>query len=355
VPSALIFIPGSIIVTMLLTTAGAWVGKMLRSAPPKPVNGISAFAAVGVLTTFLLLLAGGLVTSWDAGLAVVDWPNSFGYNMFLYPLSRMTGGIYYEHTHRLIGSLVGLTTLMLAILIQVRDKRGWVKGLAWSAFVLVVFQGILGGLRVTGNFTLSTSPEAMQPSLTLALIHGVTGQIFFALLTGLAVITSGSWQRESSIEKPSCATDRILFPLAFAALIIQLVLGATVRHYAEGLMLHIGFAVVVFTVVMTSAVRAWGIYPEKQTLSNLGLWVLSVLCIQFILGFTALWGITADPDPQVYRWFEVLFPTLHQAFGALLLALVVTKTIWFYRAIQPLSIAVAADPAPDTPARPQSA
>ena len=88
--------------------------------------------------------------STGTGLAVVDWPNSFGYNMFLYPFSRMTGGIYYEHAHRLFGALVGLTTVVLAAMLQVRDARPWVRRLGWATVALVGIQGLLGGLRVTG-------------------------------------------------------------------------------------------------------------------------------------------------------------------------------------------------------------
>ena len=109
--------------------------------------------------------------------AVVDWPNTEGYNMFLYPLARMTGGVYLEHAHRLLGSLVGFTTLMLAVHVQITERRGALKALAWTALGFVVVQGILGGLRVTGHFTLSTRPADTDPKVVLAAIHGVFGQV----------------------------------------------------------------------------------------------------------------------------------------------------------------------------------
>jgi len=132
--------------------------------------------AVPTVAALLLLTAGGLVTSKEAGLAVVDWPNSFGYNMFFYPLSRMTGGIFYEHAHRLLGTLVGLSVIVLTVQLWRADDRTWVKWLSVCLLVMIVCQGILGGLRVTGHFTLSTSREAVAPSITLAVIHGVLGQ-----------------------------------------------------------------------------------------------------------------------------------------------------------------------------------
>src|SRR5574341_1816746 len=96
--------------------------------------------------TFLLILAGGLVTGTGAGLAVPDWPTTFGYNMFLYPWSRMVGGILYEHSHRLIGSIVGLLTVALTLAIWAVEPRRWLRRLAGAALGAVILQGVLGGL-----------------------------------------------------------------------------------------------------------------------------------------------------------------------------------------------------------------
>ena len=168
------------------------VGEDSLARRPPPI-GRRFFQRSRSLATFLLVVAGGLVTSNEAGLAVVDWPNSFGSNMFLFPLARMTGGIYYEHAHRLFGALVGLTTIALAVRLWRYDDRAWLKRLSMVAVVLVVLQGILGGLRVTGGFTLSTSEADMAPSLTLALMHGVLGQLFLGVMVAIAVVTSRLW------------------------------------------------------------------------------------------------------------------------------------------------------------------
>src|SRR5262245_30921756 len=101
----------------------------------------------GVLT-FVLLCSGGLVTSHGAGLAVPDWPNTFGYNMFLFPVSRWVGGIFYEHTHRLIASGIGLMTVILAIWLWSVEPRLWVKIFGLCVVAAVCLQGVLGGLRV---------------------------------------------------------------------------------------------------------------------------------------------------------------------------------------------------------------
>jgi len=197
VPSALWWLPGSILVSAALAGVGAAVGSRQATTSAGRVNWLSAFAWVAVAATALLLAAGGLVTSAEAGLAVDDWPTSFGYNMFLYPLSKMTGGVYYEHAHRLLGALVGLTTVVLALMVQSTASPRWVRVWAWLAVPTVIVQGILGGIRVT------------ERNLALAMVHGVLAQIFFAGLVALAVFTSDRWSRETEpLRRATGATDR---------------------------------------------------------------------------------------------------------------------------------------------------
>src|SRR5262249_28579188 len=151
------------------------------------------------------------------------------YNMFLYPFARMTGGIYYEHAHRLLGALVGLTTLALSAHLALVEPRRWVKRMAYAAVLLVVLQGILGGLRVT------------EKNLGLAVVHGVTAQIFFSLLAAIAVVVSRAWRAERGAID---AADRRVTDVAIAAVLLQIVFGALQRHLAILLMLHIAFAFV---------------------------------------------------------------------------------------------------------------
>ncbi len=133
VPSALWWIPGSLLLGAGLASAGAAAGARSRGSGVGAVNWTGALAGVAAAATLLQLLVGGLVTGEKAGLSVVDWPNSFGYNMFLYPLSRMTGGIYYEHAHRLFGSLVGLTTVVFAAHLLAAERRSvGAGGSPWS-------------------------------------------------------------------------------------------------------------------------------------------------------------------------------------------------------------------------------
>ena len=143
--------------------------------------GVHRLAVVTVVTTVLLIFVGGVVTTTRAGLSVPDWPNSFGHNMFTFPWEKWVGPIFYEHSHRLLGSLVGLLTVSLAVWIHVIEDRPWVKQLARLAVVGVVIQGILGGLRVV------LLADAM------AIVHGCLAQAFLSLIVGLAVVTSPGW------------------------------------------------------------------------------------------------------------------------------------------------------------------
>ena len=140
------------------------------------------YAVVAAASVSLLICSGGLVTSHEAGMAVPDWPNTFGYNMFLFPISRWVGGVFFEHTHRLIASTVGLLTVILCIALFVIESRRWVKTLGLIAVGAVIVQAILGGLRVTEN------------NAVLGLFHGCLAQSFFALMATIALVTSPFWE-----------------------------------------------------------------------------------------------------------------------------------------------------------------
>lgn len=334
VPSALWWIPGSLLVAMAAGAAGAALGRTDRP-PPRP-NWTSWFARVDVAATFLLLIVGGLVTSHRAGLAVVDWPNSFGYNMFLYPLSRMTGGIYYEHAHRLFGSLVGLTTLVLVIHLHRVDPRVWLRRLALLAFVIVVVQGLLGGLRVTGTLTLSQSPDEMSPNLALAVAHGVLGQIFFAMVVAIAVFTSTAWRRaDPPAERTAAATDRTISVLLLAVLLVQLILGAIQRHFLGGLLVHITMAVLVLLIGLAAGIRAWGLYPDRPALRSIGRILAIAVGAQVLLGVGALVGRGLETGAETIPAVSIALRTAHQAMGGALLALATMLVLWTRREIAP--------------------
>jgi heme a synthase len=182
--------------------------------PKRFLNGFALLVTAGVIG---LIALGGLVTSHGAGMAVPDWPNSFGYNMFLFPVSRWVDGIFFEHTHRLVASLVGLLTIGLFVLTLFIEDRKWVKWLAGIALVSVIIQGVLGGLRVT------------QANALLGLFHGCLAQAFLALVAVIALVTTKFWR---GLKSDSPGLSRLRFWTIFVTgmIFLQLILGASMRH-----------------------------------------------------------------------------------------------------------------------------
>jgi cytochrome c oxidase assembly protein subunit 15 len=326
-PSALWWVPGSLLAGALLGAAGGWVGRRALGPPAGEVAWTALFARVAAVATFFLLMVGGVVTSNKAGLAVVDWPNSFGYNMFLYPLSRMTGGIYLEHAHRLFGSLVGLTTLVLTVHLLRVEGRRWLRWLAVGALAAVVVQGVLGGLRVTGHFTLSTSVDGVAPNLSLAVAHGVLGQLVFALLVAIAVFTSPSWRTASPGRAPVSGSFPNVTVGLVGVLMVQLVLGALQRHLARGLLVHVSLAVVVVVLATWAGVRALA-EPNRAPVRGGGRVLLTLLLVQVALGLTAYAAVGFRAPDAVPDLWQVIVATAHQATGAALLATAVILALW---------------------------
>ncbi len=142
------------------------------------------FAVLVAASTGILIFAGGLVTSTESGLSVPDWPNTYGYFMFFFPLDKMVGGIRYEHTHRLIASTVGFLILVLAVWLWRSEPRRWVRRLGYIALAAVITQGILGGITV-----LWYLPDP------ISIAHASLAQIVFCLTMTIALVTSPGWKR----------------------------------------------------------------------------------------------------------------------------------------------------------------
>ncbi|HJN89069.1 MAG TPA: COX15/CtaA family protein [Verrucomicrobiota bacterium] len=185
------------------------------------------FSIANALATFVLIGFGGLVTSKGVGMAVPDWPNTFGYNMFLVPFDEWLGkfGVFEEHSHRLVASFIGLLTTILAVWLWLKDDRKWVRLLGLGAFLLVVAQGVLGGLRVT------------EINQNLGLIHGAVAQLFLVLVCGIALVTSGWWRRGSVSQSNGAGFAALQGTLVvvICLMFVQLLLGATMRHQHAGL------------------------------------------------------------------------------------------------------------------------
>jgi cytochrome c oxidase assembly protein subunit 15 len=289
-----------------------------------------------VASTVLLLVAGGAVTSTGSGLSVPDWPNSYGYFMFSFPLRYMVGGIFYEHGHRLIASTVGLLTIGLVVWLYLQEPRRWVRRLGVVALVAVVLQGTLGGITVV--FFLPAP---------ISIAHAGLAQIFFCLVVSLAVFTSRGWIEAYRGDRTSAALDdEILRNIAVATTVLvycQILLGATMRHTGAGLAIpdfpwafghvlppdwswpvaihfsHRVGALVVSLMVLATAGHIWYHHRQRAELTRP---VLLLILLVFVQGTLGALTVLSERD--------VVINTAHVAVGALVLAtsLVVTLRAW---------------------------
>ena len=351
-------------------------------------------AVLTAVTTFILICMGGLVTSTDSGLAVPDWPTTFGYNMFLYPLSKTVSGflvsvdptiqadlekgnlsaelqhglekngisvsedviisteqqgsrwkladkgnertytliksgerldvyvhgVLYEHSHRLIGSIVGFLTIALMVSLWAKDARKWMKWLGVIALVAVIAQGVMGGLRVTNL------------SRILAIIHACFAQAFFALTASLVLFTSRSWlQKSAKIEIADVARLRNLSLITLGLIYIQFIFGAILRHTGERLDAHLVFAGLVTIHIFLLLRRILKNHLEDSSSVRLALLLGALLVVQLTLGFGAYLAEFTAFGEGVPAVAGVIITTAHVAIGALMLVASVVLTLNIFR------------------------
>ena len=336
------------------------------------------FALLTALATFALIGVGGLVTSHEAGMAVPDWPSTYGYNMFLFPISKWVGGVLYEHSHRLVASGVGLLTTILAVWLWLKEERVWLRRLGVIAFFAVVLQGVLGGLRVT------------LYKDEIGIFHATLAQLFFALTCAIALFTSRAWTQMRERIAISAGLKKHL--LATTALILlQLLLGATMRHQHAGLavpdfplaygklwpatdataleqvnrdrertetrdfkpvtapqirlhMVHRVTAVLILAAVAAFALRTRKVLGGDALYSRLALGWLGLIVVQASLGAWTVWSNKAAD-----------IATLHVLVGAASLASGVLLLIVTFRQAVPAGSTAALPVRPMTSPRPQPA
>ncbi len=278
------------------------------------------FAICVACATLIVITAGALVTSNDAGLSVPDWPTSFGY---LVKIPHFVGGVRYEWTHRMLaGSLITLT-LAIAVWTFLAENRRWLRWLAIGAFCTVIAQAILGGLTVL----------LFQPPL-VSTAHAAVAQTFFCIAVAIAVFTGRKWVEEQprvefDQRRPSLFT---LTLLSIFVLYVQLFLGGMFRHHGLSWWPHVVHAVVVSFVLAWTAVRALTVYSNIEAVRRPAILMLSLVIAQLCLGFTAFltrvsWGRDAV-QPELPM---VISTVTHVAVGALLLASAVILAIQVWR------------------------
>jgi len=326
-------------------------------------KGLGAFAILTAFAALVLISLGGLVTSHGAGLAVPDWPTTYGYNMFLFPVSRWVGGIFFEHTHRLMASVVGLLTAVLAIWLWVREPRRWVRRLGVIAFLAVLLQGLLGGLRV------------VWLKDQIGIFHAILAQLFFILLCAIALFCS-RWWRNGLAGRPFAdrAGLRGLILLTTAVVFCQLVVGATMRQQHAGLaipdfplayhklwppldsasiaaynarradfqgenaitaaqiilqMTHRAMALAIFVLVIVAARRLHRQLGPCHVLSRFSLVWVGLILVQIALGAFTIWSNKAAD-----------VATAHVVAGALTLATGALLTVISFRVLIPIRASV---------------
>jgi heme a synthase len=185
---------------------------------------LTAFAVLTTICTLFLIAVGGLVTSHGVGMAVPDWPTTYGYNMFFFPFEKWTGGIFYEHSHRLVASGVGFLTMILAGWLWWKEDRRWMRWLGVVALLAVIAQGVMGGLRVT------------LYKNEIGIFHATFAQLFLLLVAAISLFLSPFWRGLPSGKAETFHPWFGKFVLGSTLLIIaQLSLGATMRHQHAGL------------------------------------------------------------------------------------------------------------------------
>jgi heme a synthase len=296
--------------------------------------GLHRFAFFTACCTALLIFVGGLVTSTESGLSVPDWPTTYGWNMFTFPLEKWVGGIRFEHGHRLVASFVGSLTVILAIWTYLKEKRTWVRRLAFTALLAVILQGVLGGLTVI--FLLPTP---------ISMAHACLAQTFFCLTIALALFTSPGWKR--GLPPIPAKGETIGLPLlsamTTAAIYLQLIVGALMRHTNSGLAIpdfplafgrivppltsehvaiHFGHrigAILVLVMITWTFARIVNLYSEHALVYRPALLMLGLVLIQIALGAFTVW--TAK---------SVIITTAHVANGALILGTSLLLTLRAY-------------------------
>jgi heme a synthase len=289
------------------------------------------YARLVTVFTVLLIAAGGMVTSTGSGLSVPDWPTTYGSNMFTFPLSKWAGGIRYEHSHRLIASTVGFLTIILAFWTWRVEPRRWVRTLGFLCLGAVVLQGLLGGLTVL---------LLLPPAVSIG--HAGLAQIFFCLTLTLAVVTSPGWR--APITPVADPMLRRLTAATTAAIYIQIILGATMRHTDAGMAIptfplafghlvppawtpqiaihyaHRVGALIVSVAILATAGHVFYHHRDRHGLVGPAALLLSLTCSQVALG--ALVVLSA---------MNPLINTTHVVNGALVLGTSLVLTLRAYR------------------------
>lgn len=274
------------------------------------------YAVLVAVCTLFLVVAGASVTSNEAGLSVPDWPLSYGQ-----VIPEMTGGVLFETGHRLIATGVGILTIILAVWLARVEQRTWMRKLGWTALVLVIAQGLLGGITVLW----------LQPPW-VSTAHACLAQLFFSTTVAIALFTSRGWQQGADpvddYGKPSLRSLAIVAPVMVLA---QIALGAAFRHRAISLLPHLIGSMVVGLAILMVAIFVLQQFPRHRALQPAARALLGVTALQVGLGIAAYYTrLEAERIPLAM----VLTTVAHVATGGLTLAATIVLSIQIRRNVR---------------------
>src|SRR4051794_2993548 len=283
------------------------------------------------LVTFPLIWVGGLVTTYDAGMAVPDWPGTYGYNLLRYPWQTWLAGpwdLFIEHGHRLLGAAAGLLAIALVGVVWFTDRRRWLIAASFGALALVILQGALGGARVIFDERL------------IAMIHGCVGPLFFAYLGGLVVATSPWWESAGALDSSSGQKMVRLTWITAALVYGQLVVGAMLRHvplvsapivFPTALIFHLLVAAILAIQSLRPLLETRRLPQQTFGLTMLSVILPTLVAIQLLLGAATyvakyafpIWldqfSFAANYVVQEKSLAQSLITTAHVANGSLIL------------------------------------
>jgi len=341
---AWLIVPSAVIACVIAGALGALLARGGKGQATTAQAWLARFAMVTVLIYLPLIAVGGAVTSAEAGMAVPDSVTTYGAISVLFPFELMAEPrIFLEHSHRLFGTLAGLTTIVLMLRVLMTDTPKTAKILAIVLFVSVCFQGYMGAVRVS------------EISLPVAIAHGIFGQVVFTIAGVLAAMLSVAWRGLLPDADRQAAAKRAVKIAVIAAplMLIQLVLGAAARHLSRmdppssgtghARLTHTAFAFIVVVLVVVLGALLMRIAKAgtgMAVLKKLGASIHGVVTFQFLLGWAALGLVSTAKDHRTIplsdelaqaapiRVGETLVTTAHQAIGAILLLLVVVGGVW---------------------------
>lgn len=359
---AFFIIIGSILFCVI---SGAVAGAIARGGSGHLTTRAAWLARLGLVTVAVylpLIVVGGAVTSTESGLAVPDAVTTYGAVSVLFPFELMSEPrIFLEHSHRLFGTLAGLTTIVLMVCVLAFDRRRGPKLLAVALLAAVCLQGYMGIKRVS------------ELSTPIAILHGVFGQIVFTLSGLLAAALSVAWRDlGSDDERATIARKARLFAwAAVGCLLLQLAMGAAARHLGRmdppspganhARLTHAAFAFVVMFLIVVGgslAIRTGRTSAGFAPVRRMGIGLHGIVTVQFLLGWAALGLIMVRDEPASVptaeqlatappiRVLEALITTAHQATGALLLLLTAVTAAWLTRLARARAADAETPPAP---------